>query len=91
MNSPTQGGELLYRELSKDSTCIRFSYPGFRSSIESNQHPKRPDDARIEELRTVLLGSCHTTVTPICVMFLSQCNVNFMGIPKSLSKKIEFY
>ncbi|XP_048028513.1 uncharacterized protein cfap92 isoform X2 [Megalobrama amblycephala] len=52
MNSPTQGGELLYRVLSKDSTCIRFSYPGFRSSIESNQHPKRPDDARIEELRT---------------------------------------
>ncbi|KAK7127703.1 hypothetical protein R3I93_020321 [Phoxinus phoxinus] len=51
MNSPTQSGELLYRELSKDSSCIRFSYPGFRSSFESNQHPKRPDDARIEELR----------------------------------------
>uniref|UniRef100_A0A9J8DAL0 Si:dkey-57n24.6 n=1 Tax=Cyprinus carpio carpio TaxID=630221 RepID=A0A9J8DAL0_CYPCA len=46
-NSPT----LLYREFSKDSTCISFFYPGFKSSIESNQHPKRPDDARIEELR----------------------------------------
>ncbi|XP_058646964.1 uncharacterized protein cfap92 [Onychostoma macrolepis] len=87
MNSPT----LLYREFLKDSTCIRFSYPGFKSSIESNQHPKRPDDARTEELRKVLLRLCHTAVTPICVMFLSQCNVNFMDIPKSLSKKIEFY
>ncbi|XP_016345439.1 uncharacterized protein FLJ43738-like [Sinocyclocheilus anshuiensis] len=47
MNSPT----LLYREFRKDSTSIRFSYPGFKSSIESNQHPKRPDVARIEELR----------------------------------------
>ncbi|XP_077058960.1 uncharacterized protein cfap92 [Siphateles boraxobius] len=46
MNSLTQSGEL-----SKDSTCIHFSYPGFKSSFESNQHPKRPDDARIEELR----------------------------------------
>ncbi|KAK2874198.1 hypothetical protein Q8A67_021351 [Cirrhinus molitorella] len=51
VNSPNHGSELLYRELSKDSTCIRFSYPGFKSSIESNQHPKRPDDARIEELK----------------------------------------
>ncbi|XP_050977970.1 uncharacterized protein cfap92 [Labeo rohita] len=51
VNSPNQGGELLYREFLKDSTCIRFSYPGFKSSIESNQHPKRPDDARIEELK----------------------------------------
>ncbi|XP_067287562.1 uncharacterized protein cfap92 [Pseudorasbora parva] len=51
MNSPTRVGELLYRELSKDSTCIRFSNPGFMSSFESNQHPKHPDDARIEELR----------------------------------------
>ncbi|XP_059393330.1 uncharacterized protein cfap92 [Carassius carassius] len=46
-NSPA----LLYREFPKDSTCIRFSYPGFKSSIESNQHPNKPDDARIEELR----------------------------------------
>ncbi|KAG1949676.1 hypothetical protein F2P79_011508 [Pimephales promelas] len=91
MNSLTQSGELVYRELSKDPTCIRFSYPGFKSSFESNQHPKRPDDARIEELRMVRLRSCHATITPICVMFLSQCNVNFIGIPKSLSKKIEFY
>ncbi|XP_069823209.1 uncharacterized protein CFAP92 [Dendropsophus ebraccatus] len=27
-----------------------FLYPGFKSSIESNKHPKRPDDARILEL-----------------------------------------
>ncbi|KAL7842997.1 hypothetical protein AOLI_G00245090 [Acnodon oligacanthus] len=28
-----------------------FIYPGFKSSIESNRHPKRPDEARVEELR----------------------------------------
>ncbi|XP_036416048.1 uncharacterized protein FLJ43738 [Colossoma macropomum] len=28
-----------------------FIYPGFKSSIESNRHPKRPDEARLEELR----------------------------------------
>ncbi|RXN19863.1 putative protein KIAA1257-like [Labeo rohita] len=39
------------KDFIQDSTCIRFSYPGFKSSIESNQHPKRPDDARIEELK----------------------------------------
>ncbi|XP_075177362.1 uncharacterized protein CFAP92 isoform X1 [Anomaloglossus baeobatrachus] len=27
-----------------------FIYPGFRSSIESNLHPKKPDDARSQEL-----------------------------------------
>ncbi|KAG8556830.1 hypothetical protein GDO81_018220 [Engystomops pustulosus] len=30
-----------------------FLYPGFRSSIESNMHPKKPDDARILELTKV--------------------------------------
>ncbi|KAI4875080.1 hypothetical protein NFI96_033378, partial [Prochilodus magdalenae] len=28
-----------------------FIYPGFKSSIESNRHPKQPDEARVEELR----------------------------------------
>ncbi|XP_072521556.1 uncharacterized protein cfap92 [Salminus brasiliensis] len=32
-------------------TCDGFIYPGFRSSIESNVHPKRPDEARVEELK----------------------------------------
>ncbi|XP_002663836.5 uncharacterized protein CFAP92 isoform X1 [Danio rerio] len=50
-NSTIRSGEQLYRELSKNSTAIGIFCPGFRSSIESNQHPKRPDDARIEELR----------------------------------------
>ncbi|XP_056380188.1 uncharacterized protein CFAP92 isoform X2 [Hyla sarda] len=31
-------------------TPSSFLYPGFRSSIESNKHPKKPDDARILEL-----------------------------------------
>ncbi|XP_051531509.1 uncharacterized protein cfap92 [Myxocyprinus asiaticus] len=51
MKSTAQSRELLYRELAKDSICIHFTYPGFKSSFESNQHSKRPDDARIEELR----------------------------------------
>ncbi|XP_073732201.1 uncharacterized protein cfap92 isoform X2 [Misgurnus anguillicaudatus] len=48
MNS-TQGNELQHKDMI--SSCNPFIYPGFKSSIESNQHPKRPDDARIEELR----------------------------------------
>ncbi|XP_067854781.1 uncharacterized protein cfap92 isoform X2 [Heptranchias perlo] len=28
-----------------------FRYPGFKSSMESNEHPKRPDQARINELK----------------------------------------
>ncbi|XP_066553891.1 uncharacterized protein cfap92 [Amia ocellicauda] len=32
-------------------TCDGFTYPGIRSSIESNEHHRRPDDARTEELR----------------------------------------
>ncbi|XP_051967408.1 uncharacterized protein cfap92 [Xyrauchen texanus] len=51
MKSKSQGKELLYRELAKDSICIHFTYPGFKSSFESNQHSNQPDDARIEELR----------------------------------------
>ncbi|XP_044157495.1 uncharacterized protein KIAA1257 homolog [Bufo gargarizans] len=34
-------------------TSNGFLYPGFRSSIESNKHPKNPDDARILELTKV--------------------------------------
>ncbi|XP_040264723.1 uncharacterized protein KIAA1257 homolog [Bufo bufo] len=34
-------------------TSDGFLYPGFRSSIESNKHPKKPDDARILELTKV--------------------------------------
>uniref|UniRef100_UPI00398F31E3 uncharacterized protein cfap92 n=1 Tax=Pristiophorus japonicus TaxID=55135 RepID=UPI00398F31E3 len=28
-----------------------FRYPGFRSSLQSNEHPKKPDQARINELK----------------------------------------
>ncbi|KAL2090739.1 hypothetical protein ACEWY4_013002 [Coilia grayii] len=38
---------------SREAWCSpnAFTYPGVRSSIESNEHPKMPDEARIEELR----------------------------------------
>ncbi|XP_076863682.1 uncharacterized protein cfap92 isoform X2 [Brachyhypopomus gauderio] len=32
-------------------TSVGFVYPGFKSSQESNRHPKQPDEARVEELR----------------------------------------
>ncbi|XP_056591395.1 uncharacterized protein cfap92 isoform X1 [Triplophysa dalaica] len=44
-----QRNKLLLRDMI--TICIPFTYPGFKSSVESNQHPKRPDDARIDELR----------------------------------------
>ncbi|XP_053233709.1 uncharacterized protein CFAP92 isoform X1 [Podarcis raffonei] len=28
-----------------------FVYPGYKSSIESNRHPRKPDEARVRELR----------------------------------------
>ena len=31
-----------------------FIYPGFKSSIESNEHPGHPDEARVEALRKVM-------------------------------------
>ncbi|KAM9524963.1 uncharacterized protein FLJ43738 isoform 3-T3 [Salvelinus alpinus] len=31
-----------------------FLYPGFRSSIEANEHPRHPDEARRDELRKVI-------------------------------------
>ncbi|KAK6320750.1 hypothetical protein J4Q44_G00077260 [Coregonus suidteri] len=31
-----------------------FLYPGFRSSIEANEHPRHPDEARRDELRKVM-------------------------------------
>lgn len=30
-----------------------FVFPGFKSSIESNLHPRMPDEARVEELQEV--------------------------------------
>ncbi|XP_043934019.1 uncharacterized protein KIAA1257 homolog [Protopterus annectens] len=33
------------------TTFDGFKYPGFKSSIESNQHPKKPDEARLEEIK----------------------------------------
>jgi len=30
-----------------------FVFAGFKSSIESNLHPRMPDEARVEELREV--------------------------------------
>ncbi|TRY91505.1 hypothetical protein DNTS_029475, partial [Danionella cerebrum] len=47
----SKSAETPSSEPSRYSNCTSFSYPGFKSSIESNQHPKRPDDARIEELQ----------------------------------------
>ncbi|CAH2313266.1 Hypothetical predicted protein [Pelobates cultripes] len=35
---------------SKWKTCTGFIYPGFKSSITSNAHPKHPDDARIADV-----------------------------------------
>ncbi|XP_063283036.1 uncharacterized protein CFAP92 [Pelobates fuscus] len=35
---------------SKWKTCTGFIYPGFKSSIKSNAHPKQLDDARIDDL-----------------------------------------
>ncbi|XP_062401688.1 uncharacterized protein cfap92 [Sardina pilchardus] len=32
-------------------TPAGFTYPGFQSSVEANEHPKMPDEARIDELR----------------------------------------
>ncbi|MCI4390182.1 hypothetical protein PGIGA_G00119660 [Pangasianodon gigas] len=32
-------------------TCNGFIYYNFKDSMESNQHPKHPDEARVEELR----------------------------------------
>ncbi|XP_035244766.1 uncharacterized protein cfap92 isoform X1 [Anguilla anguilla] len=28
-----------------------FRFPGFKSSVKSNEHPRQPDEARVEELR----------------------------------------
>ncbi|XP_078399164.1 uncharacterized protein cfap92 [Cetorhinus maximus] len=30
-----------------------FRYPGFKSSLEANEHPKKPDEARISDLKKV--------------------------------------
>ncbi|XP_075689941.1 uncharacterized protein CFAP92 [Rhinoderma darwinii] len=55
--SPVDVVEELINRAAKSTeewmTPSGFLYPGFRSSIENNKHPKKPDDARILELTKV--------------------------------------
>ncbi|XP_067908374.1 uncharacterized protein cfap92 [Heterodontus francisci] len=43
------------KERSKEAwlTFDGFRYPGFKSSLESNEHPKKPDPARISDLKKI--------------------------------------
>lgn len=50
--------EALAKEARKESvdkwkTPTGWIFPGKKTSLESNNHPKRPDPARIDEVRTV--------------------------------------
>ncbi|KAJ6668404.1 hypothetical protein lerEdw1_015781 [Lerista edwardsae] len=42
--------EAIDQSKEKWLTSRGFVYPGFKSSIESNVHPRRPDETRVEEL-----------------------------------------
>lgn len=71
-------------------TCNGFILHNFKDSMESNQHPKRPDEARVEELRKVLLQSCVLTVSPYEFQAPSpSCySREAIGIPEWLCKNI---
>lgn len=48
-----------------------FANPGFKSSADSNKHPRRPDEARVIELREVTIS----------FRFLSTCHIyHLLGI-----------
>lgn len=49
-----------------------FSFPGFSSSIECNEHPKMPDEPRIEELRKVSLAMK-------CILWV--CTIGKVALP----------
>ncbi|XP_058845584.1 uncharacterized protein LOC131697867 [Acipenser ruthenus] len=60
-----------------------FTYPGFKSSIESNEHEKRPSEARAEELEKVLSARPIRLPRPIYIRFHKRlCKTGMLISPE---------
>ncbi|XP_072328653.1 uncharacterized protein cfap92 isoform X2 [Scyliorhinus torazame] len=71
-------------------TSDGFRYPGFKSSLDANEHPKKPDDARIHDLRKawkehILYANVYTPVLPRDRWKWNERNKDF-----DLYKKIKY-
>jgi hypothetical protein len=62
-------------------TPTGWIYPGRRTMQEANAHPKKPDSARVDELREVspLAGGANKFLRALAKLHLPEVSISFSG------------